>query len=179
VSLDFRGFLVVDDDDALRQRLADALRQRGHRVQEAGDGASARAASAEGPWRILLDLRMPGGDGVALVRDLRAIDSHNEIVVLTGYGSIATAVDAMRFGAREYLAKPVGVSRILASFGLEDGPRTMRAEDPATPSLDRVEWEHIQRVMNDVAGNVSEAARVLGVHRRSLQRKLRRLPASR
>src|SRR5262249_21721199 len=172
-----RGFLVADDDAPLRQRVAEALRQRGHRVHEAGDAASALAQAKEGPWRVLLDLRMPGAHGVDLVRDIRLADELNDVVVLTGYGTIPTAVEATRFGAREYLTKPVDVKRILASFGLSDDGSPPGSDD--TPSLDRVEWEHIHRVLTDCEGNVSEAARVLGVHRRSLQRKLRRIPSAR
>ncbi len=173
-----RGFLIADDDAPLRHRLAAALRQRGHSVREASDATSTLAAAADGPWRVLLDLRMPGAQGATLVRDIRAADESNEIVVLTGYGTIPTAIEATRFGAREYLTKPVDVRRILASFGLSNEEVSAATPDD-TPSLDRVEWEHIHRVLADCGGNVTEAARVLGVHRRSLQRKLRRIPAAR
>ena len=114
-----------------------------------------------------------------MVRDLKAIDPTTRIVVLTGYGSIATAVDAVKLGATHYLPKPADADEILAAFDARGGRRRAprRREFPA-PSLARAEWEHIQRVLGDCGGNVSEAARRLGMHRRSLQLKLRKHPPS-
>ncbi len=120
---------------------------------------------------------MPGRSGLELLRALLAIDPSTKVVVLTGYGSIATAVDAMRLGAVHYLAKPADVEEILAAFQRGDGPVTVAAgEDIGAPSLARAEWEHINRVLADCDGNISEAARRLKVHRRSLQRKLQKYP---
>ena len=162
--------LLVDDDVVFRQRLAAALASRGIEVRTAGDGAEAMAlAKAESPEWALVDLRMPGGSGLDLVRELKVLDPATQVVVLTGYGSIATAMEAVRLGARHYLTKPADVDEILGAFG---GERPALEEDgTGTPSLDLVEWEHLQRVLADCGGNISEAARRLGMHRRSLQRK--------
>jgi two-component system response regulator RegA len=179
IPTDARSFLVVDDDEVFRERVVRALRTRGFDVREAADVASALAAAhRDSPELALVDLRMPDGSGLDVVRGLRALDTTTLIVVLTGYGSIATALDAVRLGATNYLTKPTDVDRILAAF-TPDGV----ARDPdvgsETPSLARVEWEHINRVLADCGGNISEAARVLGVHRRSLQRKLQKFPLAR
>ena len=162
--------LLVDDDVVFRQRLAAALASRGIEVRTAGDAAEAMAlARAESPEWALVDLRMPGGSGLDLVRELKVLDPATQVVVLTGYGSIATAMEAVRLGARHYLTKPEDVDEILGAFG---GERPALEEDgTGTPSLDLVEWEHLQRVLADCGGNISEAARRLGMHRRSLQRK--------
>jgi two-component system response regulator RegA len=173
-----RLLLIVEDDDVLRTRLARALRQRGFEVREAADMASAtRAARAEPPSHALVDLRLPDAPGLEVVRALVAAVPRVAVVVLTGYGSIATALEAVRLGARHYLTKPVDADEIVAAFDHEQ-PDAIRS--PATvPSLARVEWEHINRVLSDCGGNISEAARVLGIHRRSLQRKLAKFPSSR
>ncbi len=172
------SLLLVDDDDVLRTRLARALSARGFDVRAAaGPEEAERMAREDSPELAVVDLRMPGGSGLDLVRRLLAIDASTRVVVLTGYGSIATALDAIRLGAVHYLPKPADVDEILAAFdrgGQE--PNAARAATFETPSLARAEWEHIQRVLSDCDGNVSEAARRLGLHRRSLQRKLRKYP---
>jgi len=174
------SLLIVDDDEAFRSRLALALGARDYEVREAPDAAAALdLARAETPERAIVDLRMPGPSGLDLVRSLKALDPSTEIVVLTGYGSIATAMEAVRLGARDYLIKPVDVDRIVAALEGSAGGNPAGPALEETPSLARVEWEHIQRVLSDCEGNVSEAARRLGVHRRSLQRKLGRFPALR
>jgi len=132
------------------------------------------AAREDSPELALVDLRLPGESGLSVVRDLKALDSSTVVVVLTGYGSIATAVESMKLGAASYLTKPANADQIVAAF---DG--TQPADDAQVPSLARVEWEHIQRILADCGGNVSQAARVLNIHRRSLQRKLSKRPASR
>ncbi len=178
-----RRWLVVDDDERFRERLAKALRQRGLEVW-AADGlepalAIARAHAVE---RATVDLRMPGASGLAVLRALLAERPALEIVVLTGYGSIATAVEAVRLGARDYLTKPVDADRVLAAFATEPEaePERAAADTPfETPSLARLEWEHIERVMRECKGNVSKAARVLGIHRRTLQYKLAKFPVER
>jgi two-component system response regulator RegA len=168
--------LVVDDDRALRERLARALRDRGLEVRTAASFDEAVAHAREhSPARAVVDLRMPGRSGLELVRELREIAPEVEIVVLTGYGSIATAVEAMRLGAVHYLPKPADAEDVLAAFERSPEPPAEAAEATA-PSLARAEWEHINRVLADSGGNVSEAARRLGLHRRSLQRKLSKFP---
>jgi two-component system response regulator RegA len=170
-------YLLVDDDAVFRERLARALRKRGHEVRTAADADEALAlARVESPERAVVDLRMPGRSGLELVRLLRAIDPATQVVVLTGYGSIATAIDAIRLGATYYLPKPADADEVVAAFSRGAAPVDTTDPDLQAPSLARAEWEHIQRVLADVAGNISEAARRLGMHRRSLQRKLQKLP---
>lgn len=170
--------LVVDDDDVFRERLAQALGDRGFEVRTAADPAAAlSSAERDSPEMAVVDLRMPGGNGLELVRDLKQIDASTKVVVLTGYGSIATATDAMRLGATHYLPKPADADEVLAAFTKDQVP-PLEALDVGTdaPSLARAEWEHINRVLADAGGNISEAARRLGIHRRSLQRKLQKYP---
>ena len=170
--------LVVDDDKAFCQALAGALRRRGLAVVVAHNYDDALAeAEAWSPDRAVVDLRMPGRSGLELVAALRRSDPHMGIVVLTGYGSIATAVEAVRLGAVQYLSKPVGIDELLAAFERAQQPPMVALEDDyRTPSLARTEWEHIQRILTECGGNISEAARRLGLHRRSLQRKLGKYP---
>jgi two-component system response regulator RegA len=175
------SLLIVEDDDVLRSRLARAFRDRGFDVREAIDvKAAAELAGREQPEYALVDLRLQGGSGLEVVQVLLALGPTTNVVVLTGYGSIATALEAVRMGATSYLTKPADVDDLLAAFG-----RANRADDrpggaePAVPSLARVEWEHINRVLADCGGNVSKAARLLGIHRRSLQRKLAKYPVAR
>jgi len=171
--------LLVDDDDRLRDRLGKALEQRGFRVLAAPDHPAALAlARAHHVDRAVVDLRMPGPHGLRVVQDLLEHQPDIEIVVLTGYGSIATAVEAMRLGARDYLTKPCHADRILAAFEAEPEPPKEELEFEI-PSLARLEWEHIDRVLRECNGNVSKAARVLGMHRRTLQYKLAKFPVPR
>lgn len=176
-----RSLLIVEDDDRLRERLARALRERGFETREARDYESAmEAAREESPEYVLTDLRMPGArSGLDVVRDIKALDEATVVVVLTGYGSIATAVEAVRCGAAEYLTKPADVDQIVAAFSRSSAPTPASPDFEQVPTLSRVEWEHINRVLADCGGNVSRAARLLGIHRRSLQRKLSRFPSSR
>jgi two-component system response regulator RegA len=175
-----RRLLIVEDDDVLRARLARAFRERGFEVREARDAAeAARPTGGEAPTHALVDLRLRDASGLEVVRALMAADGALAVVVLTGYGSIATALEAVRLGARHYLTKPADVDEILAAFD-RDPAGSPPSEPPSpVPTLARVEWEHINRVLADCGGNVSEAARVLGIHRRSLQRKLARFPSPR
>jgi two-component system response regulator RegA len=174
-----RTVLLVDDEPAFRDRLARALAERGFDVRAAGSAEEALAiAAGDTPELAVVDLRLPGASGLQLVRELRAFDPTTRIVVLTGYGSIATALDAVRSGAAHYLTKPVELDALLDAFDRDAEPG---AEPPPTevPSLARVEREHIERVLAQVGGNVSEAARLLGLHRKSLQRKLSKFPVNR
>ncbi|HZP48134.1 MAG TPA: response regulator [Vicinamibacterales bacterium] len=173
---DRRTLLVVDDDDVFRERVIRALRARGIEAVGAGDyDAAVAAARADTPELALVDLRLPGRSGLDVVRDLKALDPTTNVVVLTGYGSIATAVESVRLGATTYLTKPVDADQIVAAF--DRHAASPDADVPVSvPSLARVEWEHINRVLADCGGNVSHAARLLGIHRRSLQRKLSKDP---
>ena len=173
-----RSVLVVDDDDVFRTRLGKAFQDRGFEVRTAHSAAEAvRLAQLDSPEFAVVDLRMPGASGLDVVRELHTIDPASVIVMLTGYGSIATAVEAVRAGALHYLSKPVDIDQILAAF--EGKTATTQAGTAEVPSLARVEWEHIQRVLSDCEGNISQAARLLGLHRRSLQRKLAKDPVRR
>jgi len=170
-----RTLLIVDDDTAFRERLVRAMHDRGYEATGVPDHPSAlNAASDESPELALVDLRLPGESGLTVVRELKRLDASTVVVVLTGYGSIATAVESIKVGAASYLTKPADADQIVAAF---DGAQP--TEGIQIPSLARVEWEHIQRVLTDFGGNISQAARALGVHRRSLQRKLAKYPASR
>ena len=173
---DGRTLLIVDDDIAVSRtaRSRDARpRLRSHAVSPTIEPRSTPRAQ-DSPELALVDLRLPGESGLAVVRDLKELDPSTVVVVLTGYGSIATAVESIKLGAASYLTKPADADQIVAAF---DGAQP--AEDAEVPSLARVEWEHIQRILADCGGNISQAARVLGIHRRSLQRKLTKYPASR
>jgi two-component system response regulator RegA len=176
-----RSILIADDDDVFRERLARAFRDRGWEVAEAANGATAvLLAEREPPEYAVVDLRLPDGSGLDVVRRLKQVDPETAIVVLTGYGSIATALDAIRLGAAHYLTKPADVDEIIAGFARGPGPVEELADvSHDVPTLARVEWEHINRVLADSGGNVSEAARRLGLHRRSLQRKLAKYPSRR
>jgi two-component system response regulator RegA len=170
--------LLVDDDDVLRERLGRALRERGFEVTTAPGGEEAIAiARRDAPEYAVVDLRMPGASGIEVLDALRAIDPATRVLMLTGYGSIATAVEATRRGAVGYLPKPADADEIVAALTGRAGPEA--GADFETPSLARAEWEHIQRVLADCDGNVSETARRLGIHRRSLQRKLQKYPPTR
>jgi two-component system response regulator RegA len=176
-------FLVVDDDVAFRARLVKALCARGYRAAGAGTVNEALDVARElRPDAAIVDLKMPGGrSGLDLVAELSARHPGVQTVVLTGYGSIATAVEAVRKGAVNYLSKPADTDQILAAFEPEvegggGGGNSHNEAAEGTPSLARVEWEHIQRILTDCDGNISLAARKLGIHRRSLQRKLSKLP---
>jgi len=173
--------LVVDDDLTFRARLVRALEARGFEAWPAASGEEGlERARKESPEFAVVDLRMPGVSGLDVVRDLKAIDPTTNVVVLTGYGSIATALEAVRLGATHYLTKPADVDDILAAFArAHHEPKELPPVDHEVPSLARAEWEHIHRVLTDCGGNISQAARLLGLHRRSLQRKLSKYPASR
>lgn len=172
------SLLVVDDDDVFRARLARAFTARGYEVTAAATADAALAAARhEPPELAVVDLNLGGVSGLTVVRDLVALDAGTQVLVLTGYGSIATAVEAMRLGAVGYVPKPADVDELLAAFAKAKlPPLSALPEALHTPSLARAEWEHLQRVLTDCGGNVSQAARKLGLHRRSLQRKLAKAP---
>jgi two-component system response regulator RegA len=175
-----RAALVVDDDDIFRNRLCRAFTARGWEAIGAADGASAlELASQSSPDLAVVDLRLPGMSGLDIVQGLRNLDETTCIIMLTGYGSIATALTATKLGANHYLSKPADADQILTAYSrISEGPEGPETDRGAhkVPSLARVEWEHIQRVLSDCDGNVSQAAKLLGLHRRSLQRKLAKYP---
>jgi len=170
--------LIVDDDEVFRARLCRAFRLRGWDAYEAANlEAALETARASAPDLAVVDLKLAGESGLDIVRVLRALDSTISIIMLTGYGSIATALEAVKSGADHFLSKPADVDQIISAYKtLGVSPVSDIRAPEAVPSLARVEWEHIQRVLADCGGNVSQAARLLGVHRRSLQRKLSKYP---
>ena len=173
---DRQTLLVVDDDTTFARVLADAFDKRGFAVRLAHNVAEGlAAANEESPEYAVVDLKMPGPSGLELVARLKQLDENTRIVVLTGYASVATAVEAIKLGAIHYLTKPADADEVLAAFGRTAG-------DAATPvetrplSVARLEWEHIQKVLTECGGNISETARRLAMHRRTLQRKLAKRP---
>jgi two-component system response regulator RegA len=171
--------LVIDDDAAWRSVVGRALGARGYDVlaaESAADGLQlARGHSLAG---AIVDLRLPDQSGLHAVSKLRALLPMLPIVVLTGYASIATAVEAVKLGATHYLAKPVEIDAILQALGRKAGDAQVAV--PVQPlSVERLEWEYIQHVLLEHDGNLSATARCLGMHRRTLQRKLAKRPPRR
>jgi len=150
-------YLIVDDDPAFCAALAHSLGRLQHEAVIAHDAdAAVRECARFRPQRAILDLKLAESSG------------------LTGYASVATAVNAIKLGATHYLGKPAGIAEILAAF--EDEAPAAPTPPAAIPSLERVEWEHIQRVLDAHSGNIANTARALGMHRRTLQRKLTKRP---
>lgn len=172
------SILIVDDEDYFRERLAKAFTKRGFLVYVAANYNEAIALiKSEKPDMAVVDLKMPGKSGLEVIKD--GLEQHPQlkVVVLTGYGSIATATDAVKLGALFYLPKPADVGDILNAFSRESEVNLPQSpEDFEAPSLARAEWEHINRIMADCDGNISETARRLSIHRRTLQRKLYKYP---
>jgi len=171
-----RRLLLVDDDDVFVRVLERAFTRRGYEVRTAGDVQQALNIVVDWlPEDAVVDLRLPGESGLALIVALRRMNAAMRIVMLTGYASIATAVEAIKLGATHYLAKPADVQDILAALERDGGDVYV---EPATRpvSVQRLEWEHIQRILSENDGNISATARALGMHRRTLQRKLFKHP---
>lgn len=173
---DLPTLLLVDDDETFCQVLSRAFKRRGYAITVAHSAEEALALVQENsPEYAVVDLKMPGSSGLVLVERLKQLDEQTRIVVLTGFASIATAVEAIKLGATHYLAKPADADEIEAAFARGPG-------DAATPvserqlSVDRLEWEYIQKVLAENQGNISATARALGMHRRTLQRKLGKRP---
>ncbi|MDC7706342.1 response regulator transcription factor [Vogesella indigofera] len=167
--------LLVEDDAVFAAMLARSLQRRGHAVRHAANVAAALQEVASAPQAIILDLNLDGDSGLRLLPQLLAAAPQARLLVLTGYASIATAVEAVKLGAVNYLAKPASADEILAALGTvaADPERAL----PAAPmSLKRVSWEHLQRVLAEHDGNVSATARALNMHRRSVQRMLAKRP---
>lgn len=164
-----RTLLIVDDDEPLCQRLARAMERRGFIVRTADTVAAGVAAATEHPPVFaVVDLRLGDGSGLQVVEALRKFRPNARIVMLTGYGNIATAVAAVKAGAVDYLPKPVDADAVERALLATDTALPPPPEDPM--SADRVRWEHIQRVFEQCDRNVSETARRLKMHRRTLQR---------
>lgn len=166
--------LLVEDDAVYAHTLQRSLERRGVHLRLAADGTAALAAArAERPQFVLLDLNLGRESGLTLIEPLRALGADIKIILVTGYASVATAVEAIKRGADHYLAKPVTAQALLRVLvGEADA---VAATATMTP-LSRLEWEHIQQALHDAGGNIAAAARLLGMHRRSLQRKLAKRP---
>ncbi|URL57522.1 response regulator transcription factor [Luteibacter flocculans] len=175
-----RPLLIVDDDATFARVLARALTSRGFEVISSDNADDARAlARRHQPRYCVLDLKLGDENGLRLIPDLQALVPDMRVLLLTGYASIATAVEAIKRGAHDYLAKPVDADAVVRA--LLDGDGSAEPDDlvdaPDAPlPLRRLEWEHIQRVLTECEGNISETARRLGMHRRTLQRKLSKHP---
>ena len=168
--------LLLDDDEAFCEGLARTLRRRGFEVATANDlSTGLQAAQTLQPQFAVIDLRIGAESGLTMVQRLHELNPDIKTVMLTGFASIATAVEAIKLGATQYLTKPAQVDEIVAAFDMQDGnPHAAPAEDPM--SVRRLEWEHLQRVLQEHDGNISAAARSLNMHRRTLQRKLQKRP---
>ncbi len=161
--------LIVDDDETFRRTLARRLQRRGHDVTHVGTPRAAINAVTTPPAVIVLDLRLAEASGLDLLPELRAAAPQTRILVLSGFASVAATVAAMRAGADDVLAKPVDLETLIAAAR----GQSASADPDWTPlSPERAEWEHIQRVLHEYDGNISATARALGMHRRTLQRKL-------
>jgi two-component system response regulator RegA len=173
---DTQQILLVDDDDAFLSVLERAMKRRGFSVFTAKSADTALAIARQtSPDKAVIDLKMEESSGLNLIEPLKQINPQMAIVILTGYSSIATAVEAIKLGATNYLCKPANTDEILNAFSNTEGnPAALIPSDP--PSVERIEWEHIQKVLKENAGNISATARSLGMHRRTLQRKLNKRP---
>lgn len=172
-------WLLVDDDALFVSTLARSLTRRGATVSTATSAEEALAGFGNGSHdRIVLDLNLGGDSGLALLSRMLEIDAAARVVMLTGYASVVTAVDAIKRGALNYLCKPVTAHDLIAAFDeAADGDPPDEVFDGEPLTVDRLEWEHIQRVLMEHEGNISATARALNMHRRTLQRKLQKRPS--
>lgn len=172
-----QSVLIIDDDEVFRTRLGRAFFSRDWESLLAATVAEGVALATEhAPDLAIIDLRIGDENGLDIIRKLRSMDSTMYLIMLTGWGSIATAIEAVRGGADHYLSKPVDADQILAIYNAPEKSAANSSIVADVPSLARVEWEHIQRVLTNCEGNISLAAKKLGLHRRSLQRKLSKYP---
>jgi two-component system response regulator RegA len=170
------SLLIVDDDEVLCQVLARALQKREYQVSVAHNQQQAlQQAQQHSPEFAIVDLRIGSDSGLNVIKALRALNADIRIVVLTGYASISTAVEAIKLGAIHYLTKPAEVDEILKAFYHDKGDADAQLQTRPM-SAKRMEWEHLQKVLADHDGNISAAARAMGMHRRTLQRKLSKKP---
>ena len=170
------SLLIVDDDEIFCEVLADAITDRGYEVATAHDIQSGlEQAEQIEPEYAVIDLRIGKESGLVMAQKLHAQDENTRMVILTGYASVATAVEAIKLGAVHYLTKPADADEILAALHKDEGDASTPVSDnPLT--VKRLEWEHLQKVLNECDGNISAAARKLRMHRRTLQRKLAKRP---
>lgn len=170
------SLLIVDDDEVFASILERAMNKRFARVFVANTVEQAVSlAGEEKPDKVVLDLKIHQSSGLDIIEQLCALSPAVSIVVLTGYSSIATTVEAMKLGATNYLCKPVNADELLQAF--DNSPPGQSAEIPTSPpSVGRLQWEHIQKVLTQHKGNISATARALGMHRRTLQRRLQKRP---
>ena len=169
--------LIVDDDEVFVQTLARSLKRRDIESEVALNQRSALEAVAQTQFgAILLDLRLGEESGLSILEDLRAAVPDARILILTGYSSISTAVEAIKLGADNYLPKPAGAEEILRALDANRDGCSITQIPEQSPSLNRLEWEHIQRALSCNDGNISASARELGMHRLTLQRKLAKRP---
>lgn len=171
------NLLIVDDDEIFRNRLVEAFINRGYTVRAGANTREALSILSEFvPTKAIIDIKMPGESGLSLLEQLMEKCPEVSAVILTGYGSIATAMEAVKLGAVEYLTKPVDVDRIIAGLNGVNSHNLPKPTEDNTPTLEQVEWDHIQRILADCNGNITHTAKALGIHRRSLQRKLLKAP---
>ncbi len=178
--------LLVEDDEVFAHVIGRAMRQRGYEVTHAANLGDARtcieqvALEDEIFDQAVLDLNLGGHSSLELIPVLKELNSHMQILMLTGYASIATAVDAIKLGATNYLAKPADADEILVALELDtEKLAEHHASIQERMSVRRLEWEHIQKILKENDGNISETARQLKMHRRTLQRKLQKKPVAR
>jgi len=173
-----QSLLVIDDDKVFCQLIKRGLEKHGFVVESAFDETTAMPLAKDRRADfILLDLRLGDSSGLQMIQPLLAIRSDTQIIVLTGYSSLNTAVQAIKLGAANYLAKPVDVPTILKALSSTETAIDNDLSEATPTSLKRLEWEHLQRVLNENDGNISATARQLNMHRRTLQRKLQKKPA--
>lgn len=161
------SFVIIDDDFEFGQQLAKAFMGRGFQATHFTSSKQAFNNLSDGPYRIILDLRLRGEHGIDVLREIRSRFPRAQTLLLTGYGTIDSAVEAMKLGAIHFLTKPVSPTEIIENFENNTPSTHSNAQ-----TLEEVEWEHINRVLTETGGNISKSARLLGLHRRSLQRKL-------
>lgn len=170
------SLMVVDDDPVFGSVLARALAKRGFDVElAAGLNEARRKLAANVPDYAVVDLKMPDGSGLALLEELKQRNPKARVVVLTGFASVATAVEAIKLGAVHYLPKPADADEVVSAFGRHAGDASLPVGVDRL-SVNRLEWEHIHNVLSENNGNVSATARALKMHRRTLQRKLSKRP---
>lgn len=172
-----QNFMIVEDDPVFGMVLQRALSRRGFNVHHAPDMATALQLSQHHQFdKAVVDLKLEQESGLTVIAELKQRQPAMEIVMLTGYSSISTAVDAIKLGAINYLSKPANVDEILACFESVAAVATDDQQNISYASVERREWEYIQKVLSENEGNVSATARCLGMHRRTLQRKLQKRP---